>query len=266
MENTSTFIQHLKRFLKPLVKLLMNEGFAYQDLDKVLRQVFVEVADEEFKLKEGKKQTTSRIAILTGLNRKEVQRIRKSEGFESENSFSQNRAAAVVSGWSRDTEYPNNSLPLEGEKSFASLVKKYSRDMPVRAVMDELLRVGAVSKVDDNSLKIERDVYIPEFSKLHKFDYISLAAAELIKTGNHNLENNDLHSRMQLVVSSKKLTKESAKEFKEISNKKNMDLLKELDEWLLTNESNKPEKNNSVQAGVSVYYFENEQEDDDNEN
>ena len=266
MENTSTFIKHLKRFLRPIVKLLLNEGFAYQDFDRVLRETFVEVADEEFKLSNGKKQTASRTAILTGLSRKEVQRVRQLDESAVASSFKENRAAAVVSGWRRDSSFPNDSLPIDGEFSFTSLVKKYSRDMPVRATLDELLRVGAVARIDKNTIKLERDVYVPELSKLSKFNYISQAASELISTGNHNLENSDVDSRMQLSVFSHRLTPETAQRFKSFSNAKNMELLKELDIWLTNNEEN---EGNGVAdktyAGVGIYYFEDNKKGEINE-
>ncbi len=68
-----------------------------------------------------------------------------------------NRAARVVSAWVGDQKYRDSrgrpaSLPFENAsaailqtESFSSLVAEHSGDMTPRAVLDELIRVGAVS-------------------------------------------------------------------------------------------------------------------------
>ncbi|MEQ1518471.1 MAG: DUF6502 family protein, partial [Usitatibacteraceae bacterium] len=65
----------------------------------------------------------------------------------------------VVTAWMH--EYPKADspsraapLPLEGERSFAALVKRYSGDMPVRAVLDELMRVGVVRKLENGDIEL----------------------------------------------------------------------------------------------------------------
>jgi hypothetical protein len=61
-----------------------------------------------------------------------------------------NRAARVISAWVREPEFHDASgqptpLSVEGDRtSFGVLVRRYSGDMPVRAILDELLRVRAV--------------------------------------------------------------------------------------------------------------------------
>ncbi len=119
----------------------------------------MDVAEKEFKL-EGKKQTASRISVITGLNRKEVARLQDMTVEDNTGEIeSFNRAEKVVTAWLH--EYPKSNcsvsaipLPLDGEHSFASLVKRYSGDMPVRAVLDELIRVGVVRKLDNGDVEL----------------------------------------------------------------------------------------------------------------
>jgi Family of unknown function (DUF6502) len=88
------------------------------------------------------------------------------ENTEAITSF--NRAEKVVTAWLH--EYPKASspslaarLPLEGKRSFAALVKEYSGDMPVRAVLDELLRVGVVGRVGDDEVELlSRGTVLPD--------------------------------------------------------------------------------------------------------
>jgi Family of unknown function (DUF6502) len=147
------------RLLRPLVRLLLHHSVPYETFADLARWVYVDVAEKEFKL-DGKKQTTSRISVITGLNRKEVARLQDMPLGDDPNTVSSmNRAGKVVTAWLH--EYPRANapkhavpLPLEGEHSFATLVKRYSGDMPTRAVLDELLRVGVVRKLESGDVEL----------------------------------------------------------------------------------------------------------------
>ena len=67
----SSLVAALIRLLRPLVKLLLYHGITYPFLADLLKSVYVEVADREFPV-EGKKQTDSRVSLLTGVHRKDV--------------------------------------------------------------------------------------------------------------------------------------------------------------------------------------------------
>ncbi len=61
---------------RPLVKVLLRFGVSYKSCAEWLRWTYVDVASREFKLA-GRKQTKSRMAVLTGLSRVEVDRMLK---------------------------------------------------------------------------------------------------------------------------------------------------------------------------------------------
>src|SRR5699024_175288 len=91
----------IKRLLYPLVKLLLRRKMPFGAFSDLAKQVYVDVADKEFSL-EGRKQTVSRISVLTGLSRKEVKRVRELELAEDATVIARyNRAARVVAGWRR---------------------------------------------------------------------------------------------------------------------------------------------------------------------
>jgi hypothetical protein len=84
------------RLLRPLVRILLNHGVPFDTFQEIARWVYVEVADKDFELP-GRKQTDSRISVITGLTRKDVARIRKVEKPEDRAAaLSYNRAARVV--------------------------------------------------------------------------------------------------------------------------------------------------------------------------
>jgi hypothetical protein len=60
-----------RKLMQPLVRILVRKGVSFAELSEVLKSVFVEVADRDFVIP-GRRTSQSRVAILTGLTRKEV--------------------------------------------------------------------------------------------------------------------------------------------------------------------------------------------------
>jgi hypothetical protein len=181
------------RLLRPLVRILLDHGVPFATFAEIARWVYVEVAERDFALP-GRKQTDSRVSVLTGLTRKDVARIKKLEKPEDEAAArSYNRAARVVSAWVR--EYPMEGtpsgvapLPIEGRRSLSQLVRRHSGDMPVRAVVDELLRVGAIRLRDSGEAELLQRHYLPPAGGRRKLVYLGDDVADLIATIGHNLQ------------------------------------------------------------------------------
>ena len=259
-------IAALTVLLRPLVRILLRHGIPFDVLSVVARQVYVHVAAEEFVLP-GKKQTTSRISILTGLTRKEVRRIMTTANVEDpEASDRYNRAARVITGWIRDKEYHDKGgeplpLPVEGPKaSFAALVRYYSGDIPVRAMMDELLRVGAVRKTRDGRIRLQARFYVPEQSEGDKLHILGTDTADLIATIAHNLAPNAL-PRFQRKVMYDNVPVEAVQEFQRLSANRAQLFLEGIDHWLSERDR---DLNSTVhgtgrkRVGIGVYYFEDD--------
>ncbi|MDX1776597.1 MAG: DUF6502 family protein, partial [Desulfobulbales bacterium] len=138
------------KLLRPLVQILLRNGVSYGTFADLAKWVFVDVATKEFALKK-RKQSTSRVSVITGLSRREVTRVRKLPQPDiTDSTEKHNRAARVIAAWRREPEFldVNNKplpLPMEGEgATFSGLVKRFSGNVPPRAVLDELVNVGTV--------------------------------------------------------------------------------------------------------------------------
>jgi len=179
------------KLLKPLVRVLLRHGVPFAGLAEIAKRAYVDVAANEFGLT-GKRPSNSRIAILTGLTRKEIQRQLSEkdiqEDAESKNRY--NRAARVVYGWVHDQRYldeQGHSLQLSSEQ-FNQLVKDYSGDVPARAILDELLRVGvACENSEDGSLRLLSPAYIPTRSAADKLLLFGRDVSGLISTMDYNI-------------------------------------------------------------------------------
>jgi hypothetical protein len=178
--------------LRPLVRLLLRNGMPYGTFAELAKWVYVDVASRDFSL-EQRKQSASRVSIITGLNRKEVARMQSLSPLSDDHSVEEhNRAARVVSRWARN--YPDASgegaltLPFTGDQdSFSQLVKEYSGDMPARAVLDELLATGTVVREANGSLRLTTKLYIPRGTDSSKLPILGQDVSDLIATIDHNL-------------------------------------------------------------------------------
>ena len=141
-----------RRFMGPLVRILIRNGISFNEFADELKGVFVEVAQSDFPIDE-RNPSGTRIAILTGLTRKEVKKqLEVIEGSASSRApeARMSRVNRVLDGWHKDNEFVGPySLPLElmfderrGDvPSFSELVRRFSGDMSPRAMLDELVRL-----------------------------------------------------------------------------------------------------------------------------
>ena len=253
------------RLLRPLVRILLRNGVSYSTFADFVKWVYVDVASKEFDIK-GRKQSTSRVSVITGLSRKEVMRVRKlSRPDDRESSEKYNRAARVIAAWRRDQNFLDAEgrpapLPMSGPGgSFSELVKRFSGDIPVRATLDELIRVGAVKRLEDGRISLLTRTYIAESSDADKLHIMGTDVAHLISTINHNLKSDSKGPFFQRKVAYDNLPDEVLPLFRKHSAKKAQSLLESLDHWLAQHDRDVTPtvkgtgRNN---AGIGIYYFE----------
>ncbi len=238
---------------------------SHKTFAELAKQVYVEVARAEFGIAK-KKQTISRISILTGLTRKEVQRIlREPVRSDAATAEQYNRAARVITGWVRDPDFGDGKghpFPLRMEDthaSFSELVKRYSGDIPVRAVLDELLRVGAVKQLRDGRICLLSRGYIPQKGSAEKLNVLGTDTADLIATIDHNLYQDPTKPRVQRKVMYDNVPVEAAKEFRVLAVAQAQEFLEAMDRWLShrdrdVNPSSKG--TGRVRLGMGIYHFE----------
>lgn len=253
------------RLLRPLVRILLRNGVSYGAFADLARWVYVDVADKEFRVS-GRKQSVSRISVLTGLTRKEVARLQAIETPDDAAEVQQyNRAARVISGWVRDPRFMDKSgepaeLPFEGEPaSFSQLVRQYSGDIPVRAVLDELLRVATVEKTGAGTLRLVQHAYVPRTGETGKLHILGTDVADLIATIDHNLQQGDTDPYFQRKVVYDNLPGEIIPRLRRLTEDQGQALLEDLDRFLSQyDRDSNPESEGTgrKRAGVGIYYFE----------
>ena len=223
------------RVLAPLVRLLLRHGVSHAEFCNWAKQTYVEVAEADFGI-ENKPPTVSRIAIVTGINRKEVKRIRELPSDVDTGVAKHNRAIRVVTGWLQDQAFQTSSgKPKiltygDQENTFNQLVKRHGGDVPARAMLDELERVGTV-KNENGKVTLLHKGYVPHESESALLDIFATSATDLLTTLDYNLSTSD-QRRMQMSVAYDDVTEEGLKAFRELSATEAMKMLRELDKSL----------------------------------
>ena len=187
------------KMLKPLVKLLMLNNITYTGLLSLLKQTFVKVAVEEsaFHL-DNKKQTDSRISLLTGVHRKEVKRIRESiNNSQSESELTAGLSAQMMSRWLGHQSYldaQGKPLPLhkqhDTERSFEQLVFDISRDKHPRSILDDWLKQSLVRIDDDNMIHLLQNGYTAQDNLEEKLFFAGKNISQHLDTVTNNLTPN----------------------------------------------------------------------------
>lgn len=254
----------IEQILRPLARVLLRHSVSFGAFEEMAKRVYVDVAYKEFGIP-GKKPTTSRVAVLSGLTRKEVHHLLAGpDEDEADVASRYNRAARVLTGWARDADFLDADrqprlLDVDGELGFAGLVKRHSGDMPARAVLDELVRVGTVRRRDDGRLELVTRAYVPQNSAVDKLGILGSDVAALIGTIDHNLQHGADDPRFQRKVMYDAIPLTDLPAFRKLSAQQAQALLEKLDHWLAQHDiegaadcAGTPR----ARVGVGIYYFE----------
>jgi len=252
-----------REILGPLIQVLLNHGMAHGAFAELVRQVFVAEGFDHLE-RNGQRATISAVAALTGLSRKEVKRLREPQAAaDSESRQRYNRAVRTISGWVNDPRFQDDNgepLPLvfDGPDSpFALLVREYSGDVPVVALLNMLEAGGNVQR-DGDTVHLKRRAYIPMSTPLDRLDILGTDVAELIRTISHNITAEPEARLFQRKVSNDRVSRSAVAGFRNLSRTKSQQLLEEFDEWLSGHEANGDVESDDSPAyvAVGIYYVE----------
>jgi len=197
----------VRAILRPLVRQLIAHGITYPAFSRLVKEVYIEVGTRHFTL-DFKKQTDSRVALITGITRKEIGQLRRGlTAPPAAIADAHTLSARVVSRWLAGPPYTNAAgaayeLPYESTQSasFAALVGELGGDIPARAVLDELLRIGAATLTPRGNVRLAARAFVPAAEVADRLALLGPDAADLIATVLHNLEHGGSDAFLQRTV------------------------------------------------------------------
>ena len=238
----NTVITALRKVLRPLVKFMIANQITYTYLSNMLKAIYVDVAEKDFPVA-GKKQTDSRINLLTGVHRKDVKRLRaEPEDLESRPA-NISIGSQLVARWVGDKSLlnPDNSprkLPLQDDdefsnKSFEGLVSNIAKgDIRPRVVLDELMRLDMVELDPEHNVILKTKAFTPNRGQQEKLFFFGKNIQDHLCAGVHNLSG-EQPPFFDRSVYYDELSADSVAQLSELADKLGMDALIQMNEKAL---------------------------------
>lgn len=253
--------------LRPLVRRLLARGVAFGRLEASLRELFIRVAEEKEFAPEGRRQTDSQIAILTGINRKEVRRIRTAGTADTagpaRGSFRRSLAAGLIGRWTAEASSGGRPVPLpysaKRGASFVRLAKKVTSDLAPRALLDGLVAAGAAEVRADGKVVLAKGTYSPERGRPEAWSMMEDDPKELVETMLYNILDGGDPPRLQQKLAYDNLGSDAVPELRLALRREANRFLKKANESLTRSDRDRNRRapgGERVYAGIGVYYFE----------
>ena len=257
--------------LKPVARILLRYGIGFREFSEIAKTAFVDVASSDFGLR-GRPTNISRVAVMTGLTRKEVRRLRDkiAEGKDTV-IVKPTPMWDILHYWHPDRDFLDSTgrpakLPFAGENSsFSSLVRHYGGDIPPGAMRTELKRVGAIAEDEEGNLSVLKRTFRP------KGDHESLVASlvhgvyPLIATVSHNTDPDRVGPTWtQRIAFTQAVRKDDVPRIKRITADRIGAFAESVDDLFIAYETlNEPEttEDEKTTLAVGVFYFEDRETD-----
>ena len=230
----------LRQLMAPVVKLMIELGVDYRTFADAARRAYIDVAGNEYGIR-GRPTNTSRISLLTGINRRDVARLRHEDGSERPDSADEsNSLARVLSGWYQDADFvaaDGVPRPLARGADLDALLARYAGDVPGTALIKELQRVGAVV-IEDELVRPVTRYYMPFELDEHSIARYGSVIADLALTINHNLLTKAREAaRFEGRAVNRRINRRAYAEFRALVETEGERFLERIDEWLTAHES-----------------------------
>ena len=254
----------VQKVLRPLVRLLLNFRVVFPQLAEILKGVYVEIADEEFSLP-NKKQTDTRISLLTGIHRKDIKRLRNSDG-EKRRKTPENIdvSTRIIARWISEETYLDNkqkplALPFQSDNdkpSFEMLVHDVCKqDIRPRVVLDEWINLGVVTS-NEEQLELNVNAFITTKGLEEKAFFLGHNVSDHLAAATHNLLNKE-PPFFERCIYYDSLTKESIQQLESLAETKGMETLLAINELamkLRVKDAASPKNNMRIDVGLYTYH------------
>jgi len=255
----------LVAILEPLAGFVLDTGLSTHEFEQKYRIAVVRSAADRQRELTGR-LSISAISATTGISRAEISRILKMNSRESASDNQQQATNRILSAWHEDPKYTDaNGMPADlaifgSGASFDSLVRVHGRGVPVRAMLDELVRTGSVVILSSRKIRAKSLVAVDHGVGPRAVKAFGDRAADLLRTMLLNIRDPErfrfvsniegpISKQIQLPV------------FRKEVSSRGQNFLAGLRETLFsvqTNENSERMERGPVRVSVTVYYCENE--------
>lgn len=160
----TSLTEALRTLMQPLAALSVARGMSFAAVEEMLKTAFVDIA-RTAPSNAPRHRMVSRISTVTGLNRREVTRLLKTD--RSTVPMRRSPATQVFTRWISESALKNAQgkpvpLPRQGPApSFEELARSVNRDVHPRSLLEELCRLGLV-RIEGETVHVVRDSFVPK--------------------------------------------------------------------------------------------------------
>ncbi|NNE80790.1 MAG: hypothetical protein HKN18_11020 [Silicimonas sp.] len=219
----------LDRLLDPLARLMISRGVLFPEFADRMKRSYLGAATHQITA-EGHKTTDSRISILTGLQRRDIARLRAIEPNEQR----PNPLARLVALWQThpDFSHGGKALALDrsgSKRSFDALAKMVRRDVHPRTMLDSLEAAGTLGIDRNGRIHLEETSYQPLSGSEDQIAYLAANVGDHLCAATDNVVGNS-PPRFERAVHYGGLTSDQIAELDADFRDAQMDILKRLNQ------------------------------------
>lgn len=254
----------LRRILRPIVRILIRAGIRFDEFSELARGVYVETAVRDG-IEHSAIPTRERIAVVTGVTRHQVDYYIDNEGaLPLADPTLATVLVEILQKWHTDSHYVGPyGIPLELEfdsptgRCFRSLVAMVDRRISAGMALEELLRVGSVTRAGEKHFRaISRYFMMPEPMSPEQIEYFGKTLPRLAKTLEYNMNPKNPDKRLErFVVADRGLPAEVLPEFEKFARARTIEFLLELDNWLIPYAPTELDSTERINVGVNAFLY-----------
>ena len=251
--------------MRPLARVLLRSGITYRSFAEIAKTAFVHEAMLERDAK-GRVTNTSRIAVRTGLSRKEVRRVSELTAGPPEEANARidhsGPPARVLYAWHSDPRFQaDNGLPrdlvFEGATpSFTELVRAVGGDVPPGAVRAELFRAAAIIELENGTLRPTKRYFVPGDFDEKAITILSNLLFPVIAGVDHNSNPARKSGGFIQRFAYGRLSPQHRDAFRTWSRAEATSFIESIDDWLIANEVKASDWDGQIISGVGVFFYE----------
>jgi hypothetical protein len=258
-------IHTFRTVLRPLVRILFRAGVRFDEFVELIRAIYVEVTIRNA-VETEKKITTGRISILSGVARRDVERlVASNDWLQVPKPTDVAALAAVLHRWHTDSTFLGPygvplELPLSGQagRNFTDLVRGCPITIDPNSAYEQLLSAGMIVKSGETHVKVMSRTYLsPQPMSAEMLEQFGSAIRNLSSTIDHNMTPAQKTKRIERsVFPDDGLPDELIDEYDSFVRERAAQLISDIDDWLAA-AARRPLANPSrrTKLGVSVFQY-----------
>src|ERR1044072_2401092 len=160
-------IHTFRTVLRPLVRILFRAGIRFDEFIELIRGIYLDITVRNA-MEAGQKITTGRISILSGVARRDVERlVASTDWLQVPKPTDVAALAAVLHRWHTESTFLGPygvplELPMTGQagRNFTDLVRGCPIKIEQNSAYEQLLSAGMIVKSGETHVKVLSRTYL----------------------------------------------------------------------------------------------------------